>query len=139
MKICVLTSLTYSFYSGERRIRVLTLCVPVTSSLSEVYTGADQYAIAAMLVKKGITANIKHLMAHQNIYFLAVDRSLTAKIEDARDALVYKLAEILSIYKSSFNQASHPQQLMICENLHLLPVFILGMLKNVNMIVLWSC
>ncbi|KAJ3306763.1 COPII subunit [Kappamyces sp. JEL0829] len=111
--VCFQTALLYTSSCGERRIRVLTLCVPVTSSLSEVYIGADQYAIAGLLIKK------------------AVDRSLTSKIEDARDALVYKLTELLAVYKSSFNQASHPQQLMIADNLQLLPSFILGMIKNV--------
>ncbi|KAJ3270457.1 COPII subunit [Terramyces sp. JEL0728] len=110
--ICFQTAVLYTSSAGERRIRVLTLNVPVTNSLSEVYIGADQAAIAALLVKK------------------AVDRSLTSKIEDARDALTYKLTEILSFYKLQFNQATHPQQLMIADNLRLLPVYILGMLKN---------
>ncbi|KAJ3258757.1 COPII subunit [Boothiomyces macroporosus] len=110
--ICFQTAVLYTSSSGERRIRVLTLNVPVTTSLSEVYIGADQAAIAALLVKK------------------AVDRSLTSKIEDARDALTYKLTEILTFYKQQFNQATHPQQLMIAENLRLLPIYILGMLKN---------
>ncbi|KAJ3358497.1 COPII subunit, partial [Kappamyces sp. JEL0680] len=113
--VCFQTALLYTSSCGERRIRVLTLCVPVTSSLSEVYIGADQYAIAGLLIKK------------------AVDRSLTSKIEDARDALVYKLTELLAVYKSSFNQASHPQQLMIADNLQLLPSFILGMIKNIGL------
>jgi protein transport protein SEC24 len=56
---------------------------------------------------------------------------LNAKIEDAREALSYKLAEILAVYRTAFNQQTHPQQLMISENLKLLPVYILGMLKNV--------
>jgi hypothetical protein len=55
-------------------------------------------------------------------------------MEDSREALSYKLTEILAVYKSTFNQASHPQQLMICENLQLLPSYILGMLKNVFLI-----
>lgn len=63
---------------------------------------------------------------------LAVDRSLTSKIEDAREALTYKLIEILSVYKTNFNQSTHPQQVMIADNLKLLPVYILGMIKNVT-------
>lgn len=66
---------------------------------------------------------------------IAIDRSLTSKLEDAREALIYKIAELISIYKSSFNQGSHPQQLMIASNLQLLPVYILGMIKNVNRVV----
>jgi protein transport protein SEC24 len=50
---CFQTALLYTSCSGERRIRVLTFCVPVTSSLSEVFIGADQEAIASLLIKKG--------------------------------------------------------------------------------------
>ena len=43
----------FSFYSGERRIRVHTLCIPVTSSITEVFAGADQQAITCLLAKMG--------------------------------------------------------------------------------------
>ncbi len=119
---CFQTALLYTSSSGERRIRVLTLCVPVTSSISEVYIGADQHAIASLLIKKG--------KLHKISNFLAVDRSLTSKLEDARDALSYKITELLAVYKSSFNQQVHPQQMMICDSLRLLPVYVLGMMKN---------
>ena len=39
---------------GERRIRVLTLAVPLTTHMSEVYASADQVAISALLAKKGM-------------------------------------------------------------------------------------
>lgn len=51
--VCFQTALLYTSSSGERRIRVLTFCAPVTTSLSELYSNADQRAIAALLVKKG--------------------------------------------------------------------------------------
>ena len=38
---------------GERRIRVLTLCLPVTNSMSELFASADQIAIANYLANKG--------------------------------------------------------------------------------------
>jgi protein transport protein SEC24 len=117
--VCFQTALLYTSASGkfhlilgERRIRVITLNLPTTNSLSELYSNADHHAIASLLVKK------------------AVDRSLTSKIEDARDALTHKLTEILTAYKNNFKQESHPQQLMISDNLKLLPAYVLGMLKN---------
>lgn len=39
--------------TGERRIRVHTLCLPVTNQLSEVHAGADQLAIVGLLAKMG--------------------------------------------------------------------------------------
>lgn len=40
-------------FVGERRIRVHTLCLPVTNQLSEIYAGADQQAIIGLLAKMG--------------------------------------------------------------------------------------
>jgi hypothetical protein len=40
-------------FTGERRIRVHTMCLPVTNQLSEIYAGADQKAIIGLLAKMG--------------------------------------------------------------------------------------
>lgn len=47
------TALLYTADCGERRIRVLTMAIPVTNNLTDVFTGADPYAITAFLAKKG--------------------------------------------------------------------------------------
>lgn len=101
---------------GERRIRVVTLSLPVTSNLSEVFASADQVAIATLLANK------------------AVERSITHKLEDARDALFSKMVEILQAYKQSMTAggAGASAQLAIPDNLKMLPVLVLGLLKNVS-------
>lgn len=38
---------------GERRIRVHTMCLPVTNQLNEVFGGADQQTIVGLLAKMG--------------------------------------------------------------------------------------
>jgi len=40
-------------FTAERRIRVHTLCLPVTSTLAEVFLNANQYAIVGLLSKMG--------------------------------------------------------------------------------------
>lgn len=47
-------------FVGERRIRVHTLCLPVTNQLSEIYAGADQQAIIGLLAKMGKYTGIGH-------------------------------------------------------------------------------
>lgn len=42
--------------AGERRIRVHTLCLPVASSLSDIFAGADVQAITALLASMGTAA-----------------------------------------------------------------------------------
>jgi hypothetical protein len=64
----------------------------------------------------------------------AVERSLTHKLEDARDALFQKMVDILVSYKSSMTAAGAgaSAQLAICDNMKMLPVLVLGLLKNVS-------
>ncbi|KAJ3278706.1 COPII subunit [Borealophlyctis nickersoniae] len=109
---CFQTALLHTSSNGERRIRVITLAIPVTNNLGDIFAATDQYAVAALLSKK------------------AVERALTSKIEDARDALSYKLNEIMGAYKQAFTTSSQAAQLLLPENLKLLPLLILGLLKN---------
>jgi protein transport protein SEC24 len=102
---------------GERRIRVVNLALPTTSSMSEVYSSADQVAITALLASK------------------AVERSIHARLEDARDALMNKLVDIFTTYKSTMTSAgSGPSpQLSISSSLAMMPLFVLSLLKNVGL------
>jgi protein transport protein SEC24 len=103
--------------TGERRIRVITQALPTTSNLSEVFASADQVALATLMANK------------------AVERSITHKLEDAREAVFQKMVDILQTYKSSMTAAGAgaSAQLSISDNLRMLPVLVLGLLKNVRM------
>ncbi|KAJ7912390.1 protein transport protein SEC24, partial [Mycena leptocephala] len=48
------TGLLHTTSSGERRIRVLTLALPTTSAISEVFTSADVLAITTLLAKQTV-------------------------------------------------------------------------------------
>ncbi|KAH8113877.1 CPII coat sec24 protein [Phellopilus nigrolimitatus] len=95
------TAVLHSTCTGERRIRVVTLALPTTTNLSEVYASADQVAIATLLANK---------------------------------AVINKIVEILTTYKSSMTAAGSgaSAQLAVCENMKMLPVLLLGLLKNVG-------
>lgn len=113
------TAVLHTTCYGERRIRVVTHALPTTSSLSEVFASADQVAIATLLANKG------------------VERALTHKLEDSRDAILQRMVDILTSYKSSMTAAGAgaSAQLAISENLKMLPVLVLGLLKNVGSLV----
>ncbi|KAF7360326.1 Protein transporter SEC24 [Mycena venus] len=110
------TGMLHTTAFGERRLRVITTAYPTTSNLSEVFASADQIAIATLLANK------------------AVERSLSYKLEDARDYIFKKLVEIFITYKSSMTAAGAgaSAQLALAENLKMLPVLVLGLLKNVG-------
>jgi protein transport protein SEC24 len=85
--------------------------------LSEVFAAADQVALATLFANK------------------AVEKSLTHKLEDSRDALYSKMVEILGAYKASMTAAGAgaSAQLALSENMKSLPVLFLGLLKNVGL------
>nr|XP_030127460.3 protein transport protein Sec24B isoform X4 [Taeniopygia guttata] len=109
--VCFQTALLYTSSKGERRIRVHTLCLPVVSSLSDVYAGADVQAVVCLLAN------------------MAVDRSVSSSLADARDALVNAVVDSLSSYMST---ASNLQQSMLIapNSLKLFPLYILALLKQ---------
>lgn len=110
------TAVLHTTCYGERRIRVLTLALPTTSSISELYGSVDTVAMATLLADK------------------AVERSMQAKLEDARDAVVNKLVDILHTYKATMTSAgSGPSpQLVVSDNMKFLPLLLLGLLKHVS-------
>ncbi|KAI8613402.1 hypothetical protein BC830DRAFT_1161697 [Chytriomyces sp. MP71] len=109
---CFQTALLHTSSSGERRIRVLTLTVPVTDSLGELYTGADEYAIATLLSKK------------------AVEKCLTSNLDSARDELVSRLTDLIGAYKNAFTSSGQNSMLILPQNLANLPLLVMSLLKH---------
>ncbi|XP_068019535.1 protein transport protein Sec24A [Melanerpes formicivorus] len=105
------SALLYTSSKGERRIRVHTMCLPVVTTLSDVYLGADVQAIT------GLLAN------------MAVDRSVSASLSDARDALVNAVIDSLAAYRSSVLSLQQPG-LMAPHSLRLFPLYVLALLKQ---------
>nr|XP_049463168.1 protein transport protein Sec24A [Anopheles coluzzii]XP_049463169.1 protein transport protein Sec24A [Anopheles coluzzii] len=110
--VCFQAALLYTSSKAERRIRVHTLCIPVTESLSEVMYSADPQCIVGLLSK------------------MAVDRSVTSSLSDARDAFINATVDIISAFRLVQNLAQTSSKLMVPENLRLLPLYILAMLKH---------
>lgn len=100
----------YTSSQGERRIRVHTLCLPVSALLPDILQGADQEAVVGLLAK------------------MAVDRSLSCSVSDARDALINAASDLCHAY--SLTQRSTAGGLMIMPNCKTLPLYVLGLLKQ---------
>ncbi|XP_051276667.1 protein transport protein Sec24B isoform X4 [Dicentrarchus labrax] len=108
---CFQAALLYTSSKGKRRIRVHTLCLPVVNQLSDVYAGADVQAVTCLLAN------------------MAIDRSISSSLSDARDALVNAVVDLVSAYKSN---VSNLQQsgLVVPAAMRLFPVYILSLLKQ---------
>ncbi|PHH76443.1 hypothetical protein CDD83_4257 [Cordyceps sp. RAO-2017] len=114
--VCLQAAVLHTTCNGERRIRVLTLAMPTTSNLSDVYASADQCAITAYFSHK------------------AVERTLSSGLEAARDALQAKLTELLQTFKKELAGGSMGGGgLQFPANLRGLPVLFLGLIKNVGL------
>ncbi|CAH6789063.1 protein transport protein Sec24B isoform X2 [Phodopus roborovskii] len=109
--VCFQTALLYTSSKGERRIRVHTLCLPVVSSLPDVYAGVDVQAAICLLAN------------------MAVDRSVSSSLSDARDALVNAVVDPLSAYSSAVSSVPR-STLMAPSSLKLLPLYVLALLKQ---------
>ncbi|EQK99608.1 Protein transport protein SEC24 [Ophiocordyceps sinensis CO18] len=114
--VCLQAAVLHTTCNGERRIRVLTLALPTTTNLSDVYASADQCAITAYFSHK------------------AVERTLSSGLEAARDALQAKLTELLQTFKKELAGGSMGGGgLQFPANLRGLPVLFLGLIKNVGL------
>lgn len=110
------TAVLHTTSFGERRIRVVTTAYPTTEIMRDIYSSVDQVALATFLAHK------------------AVERSLSHKIEDARDALVNKVVDILTTYKTNLSAsgAGASPGLLAPDCLKYLPLLVLGLLKHVR-------
>ncbi|KAM4545197.1 protein transport protein Sec24A isoform 2-T2 [Odontesthes bonariensis] len=104
-------ALLYTSSKGERRIRVHTLCLPVVNSLSDIFAGADVQAITGLLA------------------CMAVDRSVTASLGDARDAMTNAAIDSLTSYRQSVLTIQQPG-LLAPACLRLFPLYVLALLKQ---------
>ncbi|XP_036083519.1 protein transport protein Sec24B isoform X6 [Rousettus aegyptiacus] len=109
--VCFQTALLYTSSKGERRIRVHTLCLPVVSSLADVYAGVDVQAAICLLAN------------------MAVDRSVSSSLSDARDALVNAVVDSLSAYGSTVSNLQQ-SALIAPSSLKLFPLYVLALLKQ---------
>ncbi|XP_041446020.1 protein transport protein Sec24B isoform X2 [Xenopus laevis] len=108
---CFQVALLYTSRKGQRRIRVHTLCLPVVNSLPDVFAGADVQAITCLLAN------------------MAVDRSISSSLSDARDALVNAVVDSLASYSSTLSNLQ--QSTLISPNsLRMFPLYMLALLKQ---------
>ncbi|XP_078086992.1 protein transport protein Sec24A-like [Mustelus asterias] len=107
-------ALLYTSSKGERRIRVHTMCLPVVNSLTDIYAGADVQAATCLLAS------------------MAVDRSISSSLSDARDALVNAVIDSLSTYRTAVLSQQQQQQpgVMAPLSLQLFPLYVLALLKQ---------
>ncbi|MCJ1310019.1 COPII subunit [Agyrium rufum] len=113
--VCIQAGILHTSCNGERRVRVLTIALPTTQSLADIYASADQQAITTYFGHK------------------AVERALGSGLEAARDALQAKLIELLQTYRKELAGGNMGGGgLQFPTNLRCLPILFLALIKNIG-------
>ncbi|XP_031503945.1 protein transport protein Sec24-like At3g07100 isoform X1 [Nymphaea colorata] len=107
-------ALLYTSSSGERRIRVHTAAAPVVADLGEMYRHADTGAIVTLLSR------------------MAVEKTLTSKLEDARQTVQLKIVKSLKEYRNLYAvQHRLTGRLIYPDSLKYLPLYALALCKSI--------
>ncbi|XP_037524077.1 protein transport protein Sec24A isoform X2 [Rhipicephalus sanguineus] len=110
---CFQAAVLYTSSRGERRIRVHTLCLPVTAMLQDILGSVDQEAVMGMLCK------------------MAVDRSLSSSVVDAREAMVNACLDLIQAFKTTLNAGQAAALgLPIPHCARLVPLYVLALMKH---------
>ncbi|MFS7902056.1 putative Zinc finger, Sec23/Sec24-type, sec23/Sec24, trunk domain, sec23/Sec24, helical [Helianthus anomalus] len=106
-------ALLYTASCGERRIRVHTAAASVVADLGEMYRQADTGAVVSLLSR------------------LAIEKSLSYKLEDARNAVQQKIVKALKEYRKLYSVQHRVGSRMIYpESLKYLPLYGLSLCKS---------
>ncbi|KAE8713710.1 Protein transport protein Sec24-like [Hibiscus syriacus] len=107
-------ALLYTASCGERRIRVHTAAAPVVTDLGEMYRQADTGAIVSLFCR------------------LAIERTLTSKLEDARNSLQLRIVKALREYRNLYAvQHRLGTRMIYPESLKFLCLYGLALSKSV--------
>jgi len=104
--VCMQCALLYTTSTGERRIRVHTLNVPVVSTIADLYAAIDTEAMVTVMGKA------------------AIDMGISTKLAEARARLQDRFVSALRTYRAMMQQVALPRPL------ELLPMYILAILKS---------
>ncbi|XP_074285606.1 protein transport protein SEC24 A-like [Silene latifolia] len=106
-------ALLYTASCGERRIRVHTAAAPVVADLGEMYRQADTGAIVSVLGR------------------LAIEKTLTSKLDDARTYLLKTIVKALREYRN-LHAVQHrlAGRMIYPESLKFLPLYALALCKS---------
>ena len=106
-------ALLYTTADGERRIRVHTMSVPVVPDIAQMFRSIDGGAMSAFLTR------------------LAVERSLTARLQDAREAMQLKLSQSMREFRLLNTSAARAFNCLIFPDMmRLMPLFTLCAAKS---------
>ncbi|GBG28457.1 Protein transport protein SEC24 [Hondaea fermentalgiana] len=126
-------ALLYTNSNGQRRIRVLTTVLPVTSTVSDLHASANQDAIAAFISKKASTEaflmalpQIRSKMQNFCVNVLRASKS-------SMNSMPYGQPPGMMMPQQQYQQQQQQQQQQgpqLPESMSLLPLYAMAMIKS---------
>ena len=131
--VTIQSALLYTSSEGERRIRVITQAVPVTSLASEVINSVDGDATSALLAKQALDVAMKTNLdnARGKLQQACVDLIRASKEGDKPRRVSGYAAPPPMGGQQQGGDGSEGDSKTIPENLKLLPLYTLATMKNV--------
>ena len=111
--VCFQAVLLYTSSEGIRKMRVMTKCVPVTSSMLEIYRSANALTTITLLSK------------------MALEKAMSTQIKYTREAILNKCIDIIKVYKATPGiQVSGNSLINLPESLQNFPIYTFSLLKH---------
>lgn len=129
--VTIQSALLYTSSEGERRIRVVTQAIPVSSLASEIIGSVDADAMSTLLAKQALDIGIKtNLDNARNKLQQACVELIRASKEGDKPRTVSGYAAPPSMHQQQQGGPENENK-PIPENLKLLPLYTLALMKNV--------
>lgn len=127
--VTVQAALLYTSSEGERRIRVMTQALPVTSLNSEIIAAIDTEASCALLARQAIDLGLKTSLdqTRMRLQQICIDIIRLAKGGDKRLVSGYSAPPP----PGQLQDGSDGDEKPLPENLQLFPLYTLALMKNV--------
>lgn len=110
------TALLYTTSTGERRIRVHTLQIPITGQVADMFNGTDQDATMCLMAKIAAEKAVAHN---------------SRGLKDARDFFEQRCCDSYRLFRSLFPpQYKTPDRLLVPNSLDCLPIYSMAMMKS---------
>ena len=105
-------AMMYTTHWGDKRIRVFNQCLTMAKNLNGYYKAADCEALSVFSVKRHVS------------------RVMVNGAKGSKESTISELVNLLHIYRQKCAAQTSPSQLILPDNLKLLPLYTLTTLKS---------
>ncbi|CAI2351971.1 unnamed protein product [Caenorhabditis sp. 36 PRJEB53466] len=106
----VQTAVLYTSMNGQRRLRILNLCLPLSDDYNELYRLADSHSVATLMLKEAVELDP----------------------ETVKETLSARCAQILATFRKECSPEAPPNQFILPETLKLLPLYVNSILAMIG-------